>query len=440
MCLDLPAYTRLDIHQREIYALKLDGRFLIEGPPGTGKSVVALHRAANYARMDRAPTVIMASKMLKLWTTKAIQVAAKEAKCSEEQIKKIDVKTYDTWFPEWYQKTFKQEIPRKASEVNLKTFPQRFDGFCSECKQRTHRAVNLTYKAGGKWVTVHQACVDQVVARRTYMEIDIEELEKIKNDLMTNCPPSIDKTLDIVIDEGQDLPNVFYQLIHQFARSITVYADGAQVINEGLKKTLPEDIAQTLRIEPAHRLLLRKNYRNAQEVAQLAETFRPRDFVPAELPTRMCTEPPEIIQFESYKETAVHIELIANNFSNKSIGVFVTRTDERDQLANAFKENNFTNFQVYNKDDWRNPIDPCAKGVFIATNKVAKGLEFDVVIAAALESWPAIPKEEQDGVFYVLLSRSKDVLKLSYTGKDEPIFFTSDKYRDKINLIPRKTL
>jgi superfamily I DNA/RNA helicase len=380
----------------------------------------------------------MFSKMLMLWTTKAIQVAAKEAQCSEEQIKKIDVRTYDVWFPEWFEKTFGQEIPRKASEVILKTFPQRFDGFCSECKKKTQRQVDLTYKAGGNWATVHQACVSRLVAKKTYMEIDIEELEKIKNDLMTKCPPSIDKTLDIVIDEGQDLPNVFYQLIHQFARSITVYADGAQVINEGLKKTLPENIAQTLRIESSHRLLLRKNYRNAQEVAQLAETFRPRDVIPAELPTRMCTEPPEIIQFKSYKETAVHIELIANNFSNKSIGIFVTRTDERDQLANAFKENNFANFQVYRTEDWRNPIDPCAKGVFIATNKVAKGLEFDVVIAAALESWPAIPSEEQDGVFYVLLSRSKDVLKLSYTGTDEPIFFKSHKHKDKINLIPRK--
>ena len=40
MCLELPAYTALDVDQRNIYALKLDGRFLVEGPPGTGKSTL----------------------------------------------------------------------------------------------------------------------------------------------------------------------------------------------------------------------------------------------------------------------------------------------------------------------------------------------------------------------------------------------------------------
>ena len=438
MCLELPAYTALDVDQRNIYALKLDGRFLVEGPPGTGKSVVALHRAANYARMGRAPTVIMFSKMLKLWTTSAIQIAAKEAKCSEDQINKIDVKTYDVWFPKWFEKTFGQKIPRKASEVKLKTYPSKFGKFCSVCSKKTEAQVDLIYKDGGEWKSVHNECVDQVVAKKTYQEIDIEALNQIKNELMKICPPSVDSSLDIVIDEGQDLPDVFYQLVHQFARSITVYADGAQVINEGLKKTLPENIAQTLEIEPSHRKLLRKNYRNAQEVAKLAETFRPRDIVPAELPTRKCTEPPEIIPFKSHKEAANYIEVIANNFSNKSIGVFVKHTSERDRLAKAFKDNKFTKFQIYDPSEWKKTIDPCAKGVFIATNKVAKGLEFDIVIAAALESWPATPSEEEDGIFYVLLSRSKDVLKLSYTGNDEPTFFTSDKYGDKLKLIPRK--
>ena len=440
MCLELPAYTALDVDQRNIYALKLDGRFLVEGPPGTGKSVVALHRAANYARMGRAPTVIMFSKMLKLWTTSAIQIAAKEAQCSEEQIKKIVVKTYDTWFPVWFEETFGQKIPRKSSEVNLKTYPAKFGQVCSVCSTRTEAQVDLIYKDGGKWNSVHNACVDQVVAKKTYQEIDIEALNKIKNDLLKEHPPKIDRSLDLVIDEGQDLPDVFYQLIHQFARSITVYADGAQVISEGLKKTLPENIAQTLGVGPSARKLLRKNYRNAQEVAKLAETFRPRDIVPAELPTRMCTEPPEIIPFRSHKEAANHIEVIANNFSNKSIGIFVKHTHERDQLAKAFKENRFAKFQTYDPSDWKKTIDPCAKGVFIATNKVAKGLEFDIVIAAALESWPATPSEEEDGVFYVVLSRSKDVLKLSYIGNDEPVFFTSDKYGSKLNSIPRKPL
>ena len=440
MCLELPAYTALDADQRNIYALKLDGRFLIEGPPGTGKSVVALHRAANYARNDRSPTVIMFSRMLKIWTTKAIEIAAKEAKCTEKQIESISVQTYDSWFPSWFKKTFKQDIPRLPVDNVLKTIPTKYSGKCTVCSKATEANVDLAYLEGRKWKAAHKSCIDQVSVKEEFAGIDIAELNRIKNDLMLLVPPSVDKTLDIVIDEGQDLPDVFYQLINQFARSITVYADGAQVINDGLKKTLPENIAATLNVKPNHRKLITKNYRNAKEVALLAESFRPRDFVAADTPTRNCSEPPQIVPFKSHADAANHIKLIANNFSNKSIGIFTRRTKDREDFAKALSASGYNNYQIYRSEDWKTPLDPCAKGVFLATNQVAKGLEFDIVVAASLESWEIAPTEADDGIFYVLLSRSKDVLKLVYTGEQEPIFFTTEKYREKLKSVARKQL
>jgi superfamily I DNA/RNA helicase len=332
-------------------------------------------------------------------------------------------------------------VPREKNE--LKTFPTKYEKPCSICQGTTKVAVDLTYKVGSKWMAVHVDCLPQVQPKNAFESIDINELNRIKNDLIVNHPPKIDKTLDIIIDEGQDLPDVFYQLIHQFARSITVYADGAQVINDGLKKTLPEDIAATLEIEAGNRKLLVKNYRNAQEVALLAESFRPRDVVPAQLPTRKCTELPQVVSGNSLNELAGHVELIAKNFSNKSIGIFVKLKKERDDLAKHFSDHGFTKFQKYDpENNWKSKqtIDPCAKGVFIATNTVAKGLEFDIVIAACLESWPATPSEAEEGTFYVLLSRSKDVLKLAYNGSDEPIFFNSEKYQQKLKSISRMSL
>ena len=438
MCLELPAYTALDADQRNIYALKLDGRFLVEGPPGTGKSVVALHRAANYARNDRSPTVIMFSRMLKIWTTSAIEIAAKEAKCTEKQIKSISVQTYDSWFPSWFKKTFNQEIPRLTVDNALKTMPTKYAGKCAVCGTATEVSKDLAYLDGKKWKAAHNKCIDQVTVKEEFAGIDIAELNRIKNDLMQSVPPSIDKSLDIVIDEGQDLPSVFYQLIHQFARSVTVYADGAQVITDGEKKTLPNEIAATLNLKPNHRKLLTKNYRNAKEVALLAESFRPRDIVPADPPTRSCSEPPHIIPFKSHVDAANHVKLIANNFSHKSIGVFARKTKDRDDFAKALSAAGYNNYQIYKSEDRNTPLDPCAKGVFLATNQVAKGLEFDIVVAASLESWDIAPTEADDGIFYVLLSRSKDVLKLVYTGEQEPIFFTTDKYRDKLKSVARK--
>lgn len=438
MCLELPAYTALDADQRNIYALKLDGRFLVEGPPGTGKSVVALHRAANYARNDRSPTVIMFSRMLKIWTESAIDIAAKEAKCTKKQIESISVQTYDTWFPAWFKQTFHREIPRLKVDNQLKTIPTKYSGKCTVCGGITEANIDLAYLNVNKWKQVHKRCIGSVNVRKKFEGIDIAELNRIKSELMQAVPPSIDNSLDIVIDEGQDLPDVFYQLIHQFARSITVYADGAQVINDGEKKTLPNDIAATLNVKPNHRKLLTKNYRNAKEVALLAESFRPRDIIPADPPTRSCSEPPHIVPFKSHVDAANHVKLIANNFSNKSIGVFTRKTKDRDDFAKALSSAGFTNYQVYRSGEGNVPLDPCAKGVFLATNQVAKGLEFDIVVAAALETWDIAPTEADDGVFYVLLSRSKDVLKLVYSGEQEPIFFTTDKYRDKLKSVARK--
>jgi len=440
MCLDLPAYAKLDLEQREVYALKLDGRFLIEGPPGTGKSVVALHRAANYARMDRTPTMIMHSRMLKVWTTRAMGIAAKEASCTDKQIKSINVQTYDSWFPTWFQKTFNREIPRVQVDNALRTTRPRYAGICTVCTIATQVGLDLIYLDGRKWKAAHERCIDQVTVQEKFAGIDIEMLNRIKNDLMKSVPPSINKSLDIIIDEGQDLPDVFYQLIHQFARSITVYADGAQIINDGLKKTLPDNIAATLRVEPNHRKLLVRNHRNAKEVALLAESFRPRDIVPAATPTRNCSEPPHIIQFESHVTAANHVKMIANNFSNKSIGIFTRYTKDRDAFAEALRVAGYTSYQVYKTENWKQNIDPCAKGVFLATNQVAKGLEFDIVIAASLESWERAPTEVDDGIFYVLLSRSKDVLKLIYQGTEEPIFFTTEKYKEKLKSIKRMPL
>jgi superfamily I DNA/RNA helicase len=440
MCLELPPFTKMVEQQRKVYGLKLDGRFLVEGPPGTGKSVVALHRAANYARNNRPPTIIMFSRMLRIWTESAIEIAAKEQQCTKAQTDSINVQTYDAWFPTWFEQTFNRQIPRVQVNNALQTIPTKYAGRCTVCDGITTAFVDFAYKnAKKKWKPVHERCIPLVPVEPEYEGIDVAELDRIKSDLMRSVSPPTNKTLDIVIDEGQDLPNVFYQLIHQFARSITVYADGAQVINDGEKKTLPNDIAASLNVEPNHRQLLTQNHRNAKEVALLAESFRPRDFVPADPPERNCSEPPHIMQFKSLDDVANHVKLIANNFSNKSIGIFSKYTGDRDNFARALSKAGYNNYQVYRSEDWRTPLDPCAKGVFLATNTVAKGLEFDIVIAASLEKWPIAPSEAEDGVFYVLLSRSKDVLKLVYTGEQEPIFFTTDKYRDKLKTVARKT-
>lgn len=84
----IPAFEDLSKEQDRIYNLDLDGNYLVSGPPGTGKSVMALYRAQALSFDDRDPSVLMYSKVLQQYTEQAaeeVEVAGK-------------VTTFHKWF------------------------------------------------------------------------------------------------------------------------------------------------------------------------------------------------------------------------------------------------------------------------------------------------------------------------------------------------------
>jgi DNA helicase IV len=84
----LPAFEDLSKEQDLIYNLDLDGNYIVSGPPGTGKSVMALYRAQMLTFDDREPSVLMYSRVLKQYT--------------EQAAKKVDVAGYVTTFHRWF--------------------------------------------------------------------------------------------------------------------------------------------------------------------------------------------------------------------------------------------------------------------------------------------------------------------------------------------------
>ena len=60
----LPTYQDLSGEQQRVYELPLDGTYLVTGPPGTGKTVMALYRAQQHNRAGRTVVLLSFGRML----------------------------------------------------------------------------------------------------------------------------------------------------------------------------------------------------------------------------------------------------------------------------------------------------------------------------------------------------------------------------------------
>jgi hypothetical protein len=439
MCLELPTYQRLDSEQKDVYDMDLNGPFIVEGPPGTGKSVVALHRAAKFARNNEAATVLMFNRLLLHWTNAALDLALTAAKCSVAQRRLINVSTSETWFKSWYQATFDAPPPMRRSPAKLKSKkPAKYDGRCSVCGEAIRRDVDLivTFPSKPRPIPVHEQCIDELCLREGYTGPDWGPA------LLQHAGPRLEsalqkhgKRLNLIIDEGQDLSNNFYLVVSPFCASITVYADEAQIVSD--EKSLPDDIAEIIKVEVSDRKRLGTNYRNRREVADLSAKFRPKRDVAATAQPTPCSEQPVIIGLKSVDGLEQHLRTLRANFKQKSIGVFFKRNygkEGRDQFAMRFRDDSWAH--IYK--DYRSEVELCAPGMLIANTQVAKGLEFDIVVLADLQNWPQEPSGRDDGQLYVLLSRSRDMLQIAYVGADEPLLLQNPTYSHRFAGITRK--
>ena len=112
MCIKIPTFEEMSLEQDLVYNLPTQGRFLISGPPGTGKSIVALHRAARifadetmHVRGKSHVVLVMYSKLLHLWTSSAISASGSE-------IQESTIGSFHKWFEGWYQLAIGQNIPK----------------------------------------------------------------------------------------------------------------------------------------------------------------------------------------------------------------------------------------------------------------------------------------------------------------------------------------
>jgi superfamily I DNA/RNA helicase len=104
--LKLPTYQQLSKEQDQVINLPLDGRYLVMGPPGTGKSVMAIFRAEMVKRRGQQPLLIVYNRPLSQYLKQAMR---------RKGVHDVSV-TFHKWFPQWFFDNFGRMPPKLGDE------------------------------------------------------------------------------------------------------------------------------------------------------------------------------------------------------------------------------------------------------------------------------------------------------------------------------------
>lgn len=350
----LPSYQELSKEQDRINNLPLDKSYLVTGPPGTGKTVMALYRAEMLTKKKVATSLLMHSRLLSQYTSNAV---------SKLEIDGV-VNTFHSWFYHFYRRHYATDAPKFGD------FDYDWDAILRQVGMR---------------------------------------------------PPAAGSLEHLIIDEGQDLHKKFYPVARHLGKCVTVFADENQRLTD--RNSTINDISAFGGFQATHQL--KRNYRNTREIAELAARFHTGlgTGVP-ELPARRG-ERPVMQRYKNLHETVEAITRYERNNPDLQIGVFVQFEKTRDSLFNRFsvdgRTKNPPQKYVGGMGKKATLVDFNGPGIIVLCYSSAKGLEFDTVFMPELQSVKGDPSGAEFKMrFYVLTSRARNHLFLSYSGEEEP--------------------
>lgn len=376
----LPDIQDLTKEQERARLLPKEGRHLIVGGPGTGKSVIALlrarrhHRATENRRAGPQDYVFLAYNKLLIAASRELMGG------------QVHAQTWISWFKSVYRSALR-----------------------AYCPTRDGQAFHLDWEA-----------IDEGISA-------VGEL----------APPTLRY---LVIDEGQDMPPAFYQALAQLGfEHFFVVADQNQQITD--QHSNIRQIADALDLDPNDRIELRHNHRNPYPVARLARTFCVDD--PAspctELPARgRWGTTPILLDYGAgcplgFQDVVVRLLKAADRDPARLFGLITPDDETRRRWLGALQttpvklDHGRPRIVTYASGEDQGDLRFSEGGIFVINAQSAKGLEFDRVILADINRYWGNPEDEQkmDDLrrrFYVMVSRARErVTLLRETGRPCPV-------------------
>ncbi len=447
--------------QRRLVERPWNGPARVLGAAGTGKTVVAMHRARWLARN-------LPGRGRILFTTFTKNLAADirhnlGAICKPEELARIEVTNLDHWVVGFlrgrrYEFRIRYERVQEAWQRALDLKPTDLDVtdafYDDEWEQviqahgvttvdeylhvsRVGRGTRLNRAARAKAWRVFEEYRTQL-AERGVKEVD--DAYRDAAAFLQNDRGTLDY-VGVVVDEAQDMGAQAYRLIRHIvpagANDLFVVGDGHQRIYGRNKVVLGRcgiDVRGRSR-------KLRLNYRTTEETRRWAARLlagRTIDDLDGGSDddkgiTSLTREPePMLRNFESREEQSAFIvdylkQFQTEDFSLRGVCIVARTRRERDAIAETLKEHDLTHVALE-----AGAVDAAeTDGVRLATMHRVKGLEFDRVVMASINSdlvplpiaidarGDAVEREpaetEERALVYVAATRAKkELLVLSY--------------------------
>lgn len=358
----LPSYNELFPEQRDSFSFNEARHLLIVGPPGSGKTSVALHRCLYLANRGKRVGMITRNRLL--------------------------------------------QIEAERAFGNL----LRPETSCLPIFSRMHSYVAERHSQQiGVWApNLAPYVFDWEQIMHSYAEADIT--------------PDLDH---LIIDEGQNLPPTFYRWAACYgARLLTVVADQDQ--SNAQETSTVREIYEQLRTPTSNPECKRlsDNHRNTPEIARLARYFH--NAIPADerpLPAANALRPPsgETPVLRDIDDWSALATMVFNHFraTNRSIGIVVSTIGDakalEGKLCRISEENPPVRVDVYTSnmpEGAARQISPSAPGITIVTDESVIGLEFETVFYQGLARSLPTSSSRDLRRLYMVCSRPRDTLVL----------------------------
>ncbi len=351
MAFKLPNYEDLTPEQTQIVSLPSNQNFVIQGGPGTGKTVMAIYRAGMMPKNARVLVLVYNRPLCDFIKTSM----------DKEYYGQVEVNTISSWLGKFFGGTLHEAVPMNS--------PTPFDCDWEAIKERLTEIGNAA-KAKSKAYYHH-----------------------------------------IIVDESQDCHPALLCGLAAISQNITCFIDPNQKVVAGKNTGLEETLSALCQLAPVS---LTRNFRNTKPIRDASVLFwtgKPGEPPPAEAEfdgnkprmiqcaIRPSKKYPYDLDDQMKKMTAV----ILNNLQ-KEIGVLVN-ANSLNQTKESLKKSlgDAVSVQMY-KTKTDEKIDFNVSGVKILSHGTMKGLEFDLLLIPGLdyankaEMKKALDSEEDDAV------------------------------------------